>query len=198
MQPIKKLFLPIDSWIANYQITKCVLHLDYASKPKNWTETIYEWNPQLLSCQPNTKWRGGRGETIDSNSNIIRLSFEKRYRIEGGKIRVTMRWFVEIYRVCHAIRQISSLTWKGSGNGWTGRKGVTTNNLLSCSLPSPSPFVGRRESSDISFHLFVPLFVRIEQPSPLLQFETPSNLLLRTCLAFDPALPYCPHWYRRL
>ena len=40
-------------WIANYQITKCVLHLDYASKPKNLTETIYEWNPQLLSRQPN-------------------------------------------------------------------------------------------------------------------------------------------------
>ena len=40
-------------WIANYQITKCVLHLDYASKPKNSTEAIYEWNPQLLSCQPN-------------------------------------------------------------------------------------------------------------------------------------------------
>ena len=53
-QPIKKLFLPIDSWIVNYQITKCVLHLDYASKPKNSTEAIYEWNPQLLSCQPNT------------------------------------------------------------------------------------------------------------------------------------------------
>ena len=28
--------------IANYQITKCVLHLDYASKPKNSTEAIYE------------------------------------------------------------------------------------------------------------------------------------------------------------
>ena len=53
-QPIKKLFLLIDSWIANYQIIKCVLHLDYASKPKNSTEAIYEWNPQLLSCQPNT------------------------------------------------------------------------------------------------------------------------------------------------
>ena len=189
-QPIKKLFLPIDSWIANYRITKCVL------QPKNWTEAIYEWNPQLLSCQPNTKWKEGRG------SIRILLSFDYRSKrnigSRGGKIRVTMRWFVEIYRVCHAIRQISSLTWKGSGNGWTGRKGVTTNNLLSCSLPSPSPFVGRRESSDISFHLFVPLFVRIEQPSPLLQFETPSNLLLRTCLAFDPALPYCPHWYRRL
>ena len=52
-QPIKKLFLLIDSWIANYQVTKCVLHLDYASKPKNSTEAIYEWNPQLLSCQPN-------------------------------------------------------------------------------------------------------------------------------------------------
>ena len=52
-QPIKKLFLLIDSWIANYQITKCVLHLDYASKPKNSIEAIYEWNPQLLSCQPN-------------------------------------------------------------------------------------------------------------------------------------------------
>ena len=52
-QPIKKLFLLIDSWIANYQITKFVLHLDYASKPKNSTEAIYEWNPQLLSCQPN-------------------------------------------------------------------------------------------------------------------------------------------------
>ena len=51
---IKKLFLLIDSWIANYQITKCVLHLDYASKPKNSTEAIYEWNPQLLSCQPNS------------------------------------------------------------------------------------------------------------------------------------------------
>ena len=36
------LFLLIDSWIANYQITKCVLHLDYASKPKNSTEAIYE------------------------------------------------------------------------------------------------------------------------------------------------------------
>ena len=52
-QPIKKLFLLIDRWIANYQITKYVLHLDYASKPKNSTEAIYEWNPQLLSCQPN-------------------------------------------------------------------------------------------------------------------------------------------------
>ena len=51
-QPIKKLFLPIDSRIANYQITKCVLHLDYASKPKNSTESIYKWSPQLLSCQP--------------------------------------------------------------------------------------------------------------------------------------------------
>ena len=52
-QPIKKLFLPIDSWIANYQITKCILH--YVSKPKNSTEAfIYERNPQLLSCQPNT------------------------------------------------------------------------------------------------------------------------------------------------
>ena len=50
--PIKKLFLLIDSWIANYHITKCVL-LDYASKPKNSTETIYDWNPQLLSCQLN-------------------------------------------------------------------------------------------------------------------------------------------------
>ena len=142
------------------------------------------------------------GEEGEKRSIRILLSFDYRSKrnigSRGGKIRVTMRWFVEIYRVCHAIRQISSLTWKGSGNGWTGRKGVTTNNLLSCSLPSPSPFVGRRESSDISFHLFVPLFVRIEQPSPLLQFETPSNLLLRTCLAFDPALPYCPHWYRRL
>ena len=53
MQPIEKLFLLIDSWIANYQTTKCVLHLDYARKPKNSTEAIYEWNPQLLSCQPN-------------------------------------------------------------------------------------------------------------------------------------------------
>ena len=52
-QPIKKLFLLIDSWIANYQITKCVLHLNYSSKPKNSTEAIYEWNPQLLSCQRN-------------------------------------------------------------------------------------------------------------------------------------------------
>ena len=56
-QPIKKLFLSIDNWIANYRITKCVLHFDYASKPKNSIEAIYEWNPQLLSCQPNTsKW----------------------------------------------------------------------------------------------------------------------------------------------
>ena len=30
-QPIKKLFLLIDNWIANYQITKCVLHLNYAN-----------------------------------------------------------------------------------------------------------------------------------------------------------------------
>ena len=37
-QPIEKLFLPIDSWIANYRITKYVLHLDYASKSKNSTE----------------------------------------------------------------------------------------------------------------------------------------------------------------
>ena len=29
------------------------MHLDYASKPKNSTEAIYEGNPQLLSCQPN-------------------------------------------------------------------------------------------------------------------------------------------------
>ena len=49
----QKTFLLIDSWIANYQITKCVLHLDYVSKPKNSTEAIYEWNPQLLTCQPN-------------------------------------------------------------------------------------------------------------------------------------------------
>ena len=49
----QKTFFIDDSWIANYQITKCVLHLDYASKPKNSIEAIYEWNPQLLSCQPN-------------------------------------------------------------------------------------------------------------------------------------------------
>ena len=60
-QPIKKLFLLIDSWIANYQITKCVLHLDYASKSKNSTEAIYEWNPQLLCCQPNNCIGKNRG-----------------------------------------------------------------------------------------------------------------------------------------
>ena len=48
-QPIKNLFLPIDSWIANYRITKCVLHLDYASKLKNSTEAIYEWNPKSIT-----------------------------------------------------------------------------------------------------------------------------------------------------
>ena len=38
-------------WLtAELPTIKCVLHLDYASK--NSTEA-YEWNPQLLNCQPN-------------------------------------------------------------------------------------------------------------------------------------------------
>ena len=41
-------------WQLNCQLSNNkILHLDYASKPKNSTEAIYEWNPQLLSCQPN-------------------------------------------------------------------------------------------------------------------------------------------------
>lgn len=71
-------------------------------------------------------------------------------------------------------------------------KGVTTNNLPSLSLLIP--FVGRARGATFHFICSFPHpLLRIEQPSPLPRFETPSNLLLRTCLAFDPALPYCPH-----
>ena len=63
----QNIFLPIDNCIANHQITKCVLHLDYASQPKNSTEAIYGWNPQLLSCQPNTIYSLGK----------MRVSFER-------------------------------------------------------------------------------------------------------------------------
>lgn len=51
-QRIKKIFSLVTSWIANYQITKCVLNLLYDSKPKNSTEAFYEGNPQPFSFQP--------------------------------------------------------------------------------------------------------------------------------------------------
>ena len=41
-----------DTWSFS-AMSRVVLHLDYASKPKNSTEAICKWNPQLLSCQPN-------------------------------------------------------------------------------------------------------------------------------------------------
>ena len=62
------LFLLIDSWIANYQITKRVLD---ASKSKNSTEAIHKWNPQLLNCQPNNNTN--RSNTLVAQSCPSRL-----------------------------------------------------------------------------------------------------------------------------
>ena len=74
----QKTFFTIDSWTANYQITKCVLHLNYA-KPKNSTEAIYEWNPQLLSCQPNIyEYVWNQKEEMERKmANLNRLRYER-------------------------------------------------------------------------------------------------------------------------
>ena len=62
-------------------LTSCFIHLNYASKPKNSTEAIYEWNPQLFSCQLNRIRRMG----MDGFEDTIRnYDSEARRKSEGG------------------------------------------------------------------------------------------------------------------
>ena len=103
-QPIEKLFLLIDSWIANYQITKCVLHwpanLKIQLKP-----SMSEIRNSLVS-QPNKLiYKLGETLTIVQIAGWIHGFISAFYRIP-------LAWLIHVIGFSETNR-ISWRRWNG-------------------------------------------------------------------------------------